>query len=51
MNKKAIVIAALLGAALLALTGCENLTHDLHKKGGGAGKRPGNTGGTGTISD
>jgi hypothetical protein len=38
MNKKAILFAALLGAAILALTGCENLAHDLHKKGGGAGK-------------
>jgi hypothetical protein len=42
MNKKAILFAALLGAALLAMTGCENLAHDLHKKGGGAAKtKPG----------
>jgi hypothetical protein len=42
MNKKAILFAALLGAALLALTGCENMAHDLHKKGGGAAKtKPG----------
>jgi hypothetical protein len=45
MNKKTIVIAALLGAAILALTGCENMAHDLHKKGGGAGKtKPGSPG-------
>jgi hypothetical protein len=39
MNKRTIVIATLLGAAILAIAGCENLAHDLHKKGGGAGKK------------
>jgi hypothetical protein len=38
MNKRTIVIAALLGAAILSFAGCENMAHDLHKKGGGAAK-------------
>jgi hypothetical protein len=56
MNKKAILFAALLGAAILAIAGCENLTHDLHKKGGGAAKTspggndPGGPGGPGSGS-
>jgi hypothetical protein len=41
MHKSIIVIAALLGAAILTFAGCGNMIHDLHDKEGGGGSRPG----------
>jgi hypothetical protein len=46
---KGIVIAALLGVAIMALTGCGNMLHDMHEKSGGAAKA-GPGGGVPTIS-
>jgi hypothetical protein len=37
MKQNAIMRTALLAVAILALATCENLAHDLHKKGGGGG--------------
>jgi hypothetical protein len=49
MNKHTGFRAALLIAAIVAIAGCENLAHDLHKKGGGSNKI-GSTDSTSPIS-